>query len=81
MHYKQDYVSYWLGRGDYGRIRVERMRKRKQKRAEKMLFNCRCGHNRKVRPHTCPYNEDIHGDSYTLCTCCSECENNCAGDI
>ncbi len=32
-------------------------------------------------PHTCPYAEDIHNDSKTLCTCCTNCEHECAMDI
>ena len=31
--------------------------------------------------HTCPYAEDIAGDSITLCNCCSECEYSCTMDI
>jgi hypothetical protein len=36
LHYEQDYVSYWVGKGDYGRERVERMRARKIARAIKL---------------------------------------------
>jgi hypothetical protein len=32
-------------------------------------------------PHTCPYSEEINGDSETLCECCSNCEHECAMDI
>ena len=28
-----------------------------------------------------PYAEEINDDSETLCTCCNECEGDCAGDI
>lgn len=31
-------------------------------------------------PHTCPYSVDIN-DNYDECTCCSECESECAYDI
>jgi len=31
--------------------------------------------------HTCPYAEDISGDSETLCTCCPYCEHQCCMDI
>jgi len=31
--------------------------------------------------HTCPYAEDINGDSETLCTCCPYCEHQCCMDI
>lgn len=33
------------------------------------------------RLHTCPYLEDIGGDSETLCNCCGACEYQCAMDI
>jgi len=32
-------------------------------------------------PHICPYQEDINGDSTTLCTCCDKCQQNCIADI
>lgn len=41
-------------------------------------FDCK---NPDTEPHTCPYAEDIHEDSKTLCTCCSECEGQCADEI
>ena len=31
--------------------------------------------------HTCPFAEDIHGDSDTLCTCCEACEHECLMEI
>jgi len=31
--------------------------------------------------HTCPFSEDIHNDSETMCTCCEYCEDQCAQDI
>jgi hypothetical protein len=34
-----------------------------------------------IEPHTCPYNEEIHGDSETLCTCTPEQERECLWDI
>lgn len=39
-----------------------------------------CGHEA-IEPHTCPFAEDIHGDSETLCTCCEACEHECLMDI
>lgn len=30
---------------------------------------------------TCPYAEEIHGDSETQCTCCAQCRHNCAMSI
>lgn len=32
-------------------------------------------------PHPCPYREEIHGDSESLCTCCPDCTHQCAMDI
>lgn len=31
--------------------------------------------------HTCPYAEDIHNDSETLCYCCDDCAHDCAMGI
>lgn len=31
--------------------------------------------------HTCPYKEDISGDSETLCNCCGSCQYSCRMDI
>ena len=39
-----------------------------------------CGHT-KEKPHSCPYGEDIYDDFETLCTCCADCEEQCAMDI
>lgn len=41
---------------------------------------CQCG-NPAERLHTCPYKEDINGDSETKCNCCVTCQNQCAMDI
>ncbi len=41
---------------------------------------CRCGSNGEL-PYTCPYAEEIGGDSNTLCNCCDDCSNQCAMDI
>jgi len=32
-------------------------------------------------PHICPFKEDINDDSETLCTCCADCQHECAMDI
>ena len=34
-----------------------------------------------TEPHTCPFAEDVHGDSDTLCACCAACESECMADI
>lgn len=41
---------------------------------------CKCG-TEGEKLHTCPYSQDIAGDSKTLCNCCISCENNCCADI
>lgn len=41
----------------------------------------RCPKNAGTAPHTCPYSVDINDDSETLCTCCDDCEHECAMDI
>ncbi len=37
--------------------------------------------NPATEEHTCPYAEDINNDSTTLCTCCADCQHECAMDI
>ena len=37
--------------------------------------------NTDEEPHTCPYAEDINDDHETLCTCCADCQYECAMDI
>lgn len=43
------------------------------------IWSCQ-HHKDKQPPHTCPYAEDILND-VSLCTCCSDCEHQCAMDI
>jgi len=31
--------------------------------------------------HTCPFAQDVHNDSDTLCRCCDYCTSQCAADI
>jgi len=31
--------------------------------------------------HTCPFAEEIHNDSETLCTCCAVCTYECGMNI
>ena len=47
---------------------------------ENIIEKCRCGSDPESL-HICPYQQDINGDSETLCNCCSECEHQCAQDI
>lgn len=37
--------------------------------------------NRPRALHTCPYKEEIKGDSTSLCTCCASCQTACEDDI
>lgn len=74
------YQEYWAAEGEYGLERLRRYKKRLDKRKHK--GGCpRCHRNPKADPHTCPYAEDMHGDSVTLCRCCSDCRHECAMDI
>lgn len=41
----------------------------------------RCRKEPATEPHTCPFAEDIHDDSETLCNCCDDCAHECAMDI
>jgi len=40
-----------------------------------------CGGAAAEHEHTCPYNEDIHGDYVTTCNCCEGCQRECAMEI
>ena len=31
--------------------------------------------------HTCPFEEEIYGDTTTMCNCCYECESYCCAEI
>ena len=42
---------------------------------------CKCGINPATTPHPCPYQEEINQDYTAMCTCCSDCEGQCLGDI
>lgn len=44
------------------------------------LPGCDCERDR-LRPHVCPYQEEIDGDVDSLCTCCEKCERECAWDV
>jgi hypothetical protein len=45
----------------------------------KILKNdlCSCGQVGEEM-HTCPFGEEIHYDTTTLCNCCGDCEYDCA---
>lgn len=81
LYYKEDYVSYWNSKGDYGRERVRRMLERKKKRVEKSTKSCRCGNRKKSRDyHVCPFSYAMYGGGQ-LCRCCEECTHDCAMDV
>ena len=40
-----------------------------------------CKQEKADGPHTCPFAEEINGDSHSLCYCCSFCTQQCAMDI
>jgi len=40
-----------------------------------------CGLSFADPPHPCPFKEDVHGDSTTLCDCCAMCQQRCLRDI
>ena len=40
-----------------------------------------CSKERGEPLHTCPFAEDIHQDSNTLCNCCEDCQHGCCMDI
>ena len=31
--------------------------------------------------HTCPRKQDVNNDNETMCTCCEDCTEECAGDV
>ena len=47
---------------------------------EKVVIEGGCKHE-PLDKHTCPYQEDVNGDSESLCNCCDECTQECAWDI
>jgi hypothetical protein len=40
-----------------------------------------CGCEEGWELHTCPFSEEIRGDTETLCNCCADCERHCAWEI
>lgn len=43
-------------------------------------LKCKCGGPGEP-DHSCPYAEDVHGDTTKVCNCCDECRNECIMDI
>ena len=44
------------------------------------LPKCKCGKDG-LENHSCPFSEEIHDDSETMCNCCDDCRHECAMDI
>lgn len=40
-----------------------------------------CKKNPATEPHKCPYRVEINDDEEFTCTCCEDCEYECAQDI
>jgi len=43
-------------------------------------YKCTCDEDY-VEDHTCPFAEEIDGDSETQCNCCDYCTEQCAWNI
>jgi len=49
---------------------------------EVVMDQCeRCEKNEAQEPHLCPFAWEIEGNDLDLCTCCEECEDDCAMEI
>lgn len=44
-----------------------------------ICFNC--NKREALEKHPCPYRIEMGDDAETLCTCCSECRDECAMDV
>jgi hypothetical protein len=44
------------------------------------VYLCKRGHPGQP-PHLCPYQHDVNDDDEYQCTCCDNCEQDCADDI
>ena len=65
---------YW-SRDDYVNLLI-------LKRTNEMcdsLYNC--DNENTPEPHSCPYEEDINENYDEVCTCCVECQGDCALEI
>ncbi len=50
--------------------------------AEDAKEMCKCGKNPATPDlHSCRYQADINDDPTPSCTCCGDCEGECAADI
>lgn len=50
------------------------------KSSSKEENKCTCG-DPSIEGHTCPFSADVWDDFKSLCSCCEECEHQCAMDI
>lgn len=80
-----------VGSGAVGEGGGEAVNKDHSRKARKLQLQCKgvghwsnsdSGRSRAAQaPHVCPYREEIHEDSTTLCNCCESCTYECAMDI
>jgi hypothetical protein len=53
-----------------------------QKPVESECEKClNCGKGNKEPIHKCPYQQDVNNDENYTCTCCENCQHECAQDI
>jgi len=81
-HQRAEAFLRTLGKwNEWDRKKVKEMKKGKTKKAVKVNM-CKCGKNPESDwEHTCPYKEEIDGDSETHCRCCDECRHDCEMEI
>jgi hypothetical protein len=41
----------------------------------------RCKKSPALELHECPFRADVHNDPRPCCTCCMDCQSECAADI
>ena len=73
---KISYYDYWNSKGEYGKERIRRYKKRlKAHKANLLCPNCHDKYRESPKP--CPYDYEMNSD-INLCRCCDECRHNCA---
>jgi len=49
---------------------------------KRYVIKCKCGNKPATEPHSCPFASEISSnDDPEYCTCCEDCEHDCAMDI
>lgn len=48
--------------------------------ADPKHISCQCGKDG-LAEHTCPFKEDVGGDTTTTCNCCKKCTKECKNEI